>query len=54
MRIFPDAAEADMVLEVLTNAGKVLHDRYSQSLQFSLVAYSGQHKCLWRVDRAQR
>src|SRR6266436_5189825 len=54
LRIFPTTAKADMVLEVLPNARKVLHARYSQPLQFGLVTDSGQHQHLWRMDRAQR
>src|SRR6202011_5241464 len=54
LRIFPDTAKTNMVLEVLANAWKVLHARYSQPLQFGLVTNSRQHQRFWRVDRAQR
>jgi hypothetical protein len=54
LRILPNTTEADMVLEVFPDAWKVLHDSYSQSLQFGLVTNSGQHQHLWRVDRSQR
>src|SRR6202022_1418287 len=54
LRILPNTAKADMVLEVFPDAWKVLHDRYSQPSQFGLVTNSGQHQRLWRVDRAQR
>src|SRR3984893_9412626 len=54
LRILPNTPKADMVLEVLPDAGKVLNDRYSQPSQFGLVTNSGQHQHLWGVDRAQR
>ena len=43
-----------MVLQVLTDPGKVLHDGDAESLQFGPVADARLHQHLGGVDRAER
>src|SRR5947209_20491445 len=43
-----------MVLKVLTDTWKVLHDRDAKSLQLRSVADTGVHEDLRRVHRTQR
>src|SRR5262249_22259170 len=44
--VFPDAAQRQVVLEVLANARKVLHDRNSQPTQFRRIPDTREHQHL--------
>src|SRR5215469_9474536 len=49
--VFPHAPYGHVVLEVLSDTGKVLHDRYSQPTQFRGITDTREHQHLWRVHR---
>src|SRR5215469_9273982 len=51
--ILPHTPNSKMILKVLPYTGKMLHNRYPQSLKFSLITNARQHQHLWRVNRPQ-
>src|SRR5262245_20558500 len=50
--ILPNTTDAEMVLKVLTNAGKVLYERDAKASQLGLVANAREHQHLWCMHRA--
>src|SRR5258706_4251137 len=52
--VLPNTSNTKMILKILTNTWKMLNDRYSQTVQLSVIANAREHQNFWRVHRALR